>query len=178
MDIIDSPVQLEFKNGSIFPQNAVIIGYVFLPISVFIILGGGFIIGPIFLFTSLAVCFTRHVVEIIPEKHIIHDYYCFVGFIKIGKPYSFEAYKYITVMPLIESTRVYANSTNSTTISNNYSTVVLFKDRLKGKKHITKYGERNEAVEVAQKLSSRIGLKYFDYDPKLVRDMLLGNKII
>lgn len=175
MEVFDRPVQLTFDNGKLFPTNAVLIGYIFLGLSVLITLTGGFILGPILLLISLFVCFTKQKVEIEPEKKLVYEYNCLLGEIKIGKPFSYDKHKFITVLPLIESARVYASTSNSTTISNNYSAVVIFKDRLKGKKQITKFDSRNEAEEVAKQLEQRLDLKYFDYDPKLVRDIMLGN---
>ena len=81
-------------------------------------------------------------------------------------------------MPLIESQRVYASTSNSTTISNSYTTVTFFGERLKGKRIIAKFDSKNAAEEPAVKLGDRLDLKYFQYDPKLVRQILLGQRSI
>lgn len=130
------PVNLKFDNGKLFPTNAIIIGYIFLGLSVLITLTvtGGFILGPILLLISLFVCFTKQKVEIDPEKKLVLRIQLSFGEVKIGKPFSYQNHKFITVLPLIESAKVCASTSNSTTISNNYSAVVIFKDRLKEKK--------------------------------------------
>jgi len=178
MQILDSPIKLEFNNGKLFPTNALVIGYVFLGLSLIIIINGGFIIGPILFLVSLFICFSWQKVKIDPENELVYEYTSIFNEINIGKPYSFESHKFITVLPLIESARIYASTSNSTTISNNYFSIVLFKDRLKGKKIITKFDSRNEAEEIAKQLGHRLDLKYFDYDPRLVRDIMLGNKTL
>lgn len=178
LETLDKPIQLEFNNGSLFPPNLVMICYVFLPISLFVIVLSSVIVGSILLFVSLAVCFGRQHVALDPEQKSVREYNSFIGFIKIGKTKSIQDHQYITVMPLIESSQVYASTSNSTTISNSYFMVVLFKERLKGKSIITKFDQRSEAIDVAKKLSNQLSINYFEYDPKLVRDILLGNRSI
>lgn len=112
------------------------------------------------------------------ESNTIHDLSQYLGFIKIGKKFPLDKYKYVTTMPLIESHQVYASSANSTTISNSFTTVTFFGERLKGKRIITKFKTKSEARETAVKLGDQLGLKFFDYDPKLVRQVLLGETSI
>jgi len=84
------------------------------------------------------------------------------GFIKIGKKYPLDKYMCVTAMPLLESAQVYGRSSNSTIISNNYHSVTMFGNRLRGKRILKKYDTKAEASEVAQKLAGRLNLKYFD----------------
>jgi hypothetical protein len=174
MDILDTPIDLKFKNGNNFPPNFVIIAYVILAGGLLMTITGNFIVGIIALVLALFAITNRHIVHIDPEQNCVHDYSLYFGFIKLGKKYPLDKYKYITTMPLIESQQVYASTSNSTTLSNTYTTLTLFGERFKGKRILTKFDSKNEAKDVAVKLADRLGLVFFDYDPKLVRQVLLG----
>jgi len=117
-------------------------------------------------------------VEIDDKQQTVREYNRFVGLITIGKTKSIKDHRYITIMPLIESAQVNASYANSTSISNAYFMIVLFKERLKGKTIVTKFDTKSEAFEVAKKLADRLSMTYFEYDPKLVREILLGNRSI
>ncbi|MFT6442931.1 MAG: hypothetical protein ACJASQ_001008 [Crocinitomicaceae bacterium] len=178
METLDSPATLKYNNGNNFPTNFKMISYMMLVGSIALIVTGWFVFGGILLLISTGIITNRNIVIIDSVENFIHDYSLFLGFIKIGKKYPLDKYKYVTTMPLIESRTVYASTSNSSTISHSYITVTLFGERLKGKRVITKFESKNEAMEVASKLSDRLGLKFFEYDPKLVRQILLGQKTI
>lgn len=174
MDPLDKPIKLTFNNGNNFPPNFVFIAYAIMAVSIVLAVMESYILGCASFILTLFPITNRNVVEIDTEAGIVHDYSLYFGFIKSGKKYPLDKYKYITNMPLMESNQMYANSAMSTTISNSYFTVTMFGERLKGKRVITKFESKNEAEEKAQQLADRLGLKYFQYDPKLVRQVLLG----
>ncbi len=176
MEILDEPVRLSYNNGNNFPPNFVIIAYVLLVASVALTLAGAYIPGGVLFLLSLLAVTNRHIVTIDQEQNFIHDYSLYLGFVKIGKKYPLDRYKYITAMPLIESQQVYASSSNSSTISNSYRAITLFGERLRGKRIITKFDSKSDAEEIAGKLGERLELSYFEYDPKLVREVLLGQR--
>lgn len=178
MDTLDSPAKLNYNNGNNFPSNFVMISYALLVASLGFTFTGSYKIGGVLLLLWLLVITNRHIVSINVEANFIHDYNLYLGFIKVGKKFPLDRYKYVTTMPLIESQRVYANTINSTTISNSYVTVTFFGEHLKGKRIITKFDSKIEATEIAELLGDRLGLKYFEYDPKLVREILLGQRTI
>lgn len=178
MEILDTPAQLKYNNGNNFPPNFIIIAYVSLAVSVVLIATGTYIIGLAIALLSLFPITNRHIVIIHPEDNYIHDYVKYLGFIKIGKKYPLNKYKYITAMPLIESQQMFANHYNSTTITNSYFTVTFFGERLRGKRIISKFDSRADARVVAIGLCDRLMLKYFDYDPQLVREILRGQREI
>lgn len=178
METLDTPLQLKFNNGPLFPPNLVFISHMILPISLLSLMFEAYIVGIILFLPSLIVALGRQVVVIDDIQKTVRDYSSFIGIIKIGKEKSIKDHEYITVMPLIESSQVYASSANSTTISNSYSMIVLFKERLKGKTIVTKFDTKSEAFDVAKKLADRLSMTYFEYDPKLVREILLGNRSI
>ena len=174
MEILDLPAELKYNNGNNFPGNFVFMGYITLVGSLWFIATGPFILGVVLLLLSLVAVTNRHFVSIDTKNGVIYDHSVSLGFVKIGKKYPLDKYKYVTTMPLIESHNLYASSSNSTTISQATVTVTFFGDRLKGKRIITKFDSKNEAEEAAMKLGERLGLKYFKYDPKLVRKIILG----
>lgn len=174
METIDTPVKLVYKDGNNFPPNFVMIGYIFIIVSIALVVFGSYLFGGILLLFALFAITNRHAVRIDPKAGTIHDYSTFLGFIKIGKKYPLNKCKYATAMPLIESQQVYSRSSNSTTITNGFTTVTFFGERFKGKIIITKFDTRTQARDTAIKLADRLGLKYFEYDPKLVGEVLLG----
>lgn len=175
---IDPPIKLKFSNGNNFPDNFVYISYAVLAVGLVLALTGEWIIGAAIFVVDLFVVTNRHFVIINVEENYVHDYAAYLGFIKVGKKYPLDKYRYITAMPLIESTQVMANYAQSTTDSRSYFEVNMFGERLRGKRQVTKFNTRSEAQEVAEKLAGRLGLKYFEYDPKLVRDILTGHKTL
>lgn len=178
MDSLDTPASLTYNNGNNFPPNFRMIVYVLLVVSIVLSMTELFLFGFILLLLSLFGITNRHKVIIDPESNTIHDYSQFLGFIKIGKKYPLDKFKYITTMPLIESQQIYGRSSNSITLSNSYTTITFFGERLRGKCIITKFDSKLEAQEIAIKLSDRLNMKYFEYDPKLVRQVLLGQATI
>lgn len=176
MEILDTPVSLKYNHGNNFPPNVKMIAYIMLFFSFFISLSGSLILGGILLLLSLLAITNRYIVLIDPENNFIREYSLFLGFIKIGKKYPLHKYKYITSMPLIESQRVYGRTSNSTTMSNNSTAVTLFGENFRGKRIITKFDSKSEATDIAKRLGHRLNLKFFDYDPLLVRQVLLGQK--
>lgn len=178
METLDTPIKLSYNNGNNFPPNMVIIAYVILAVSVFLSLIGSYVFGLILFILSILTITNRHFVIIDPDHNFIHDYSSYLGFIKIGKKYPLDKYMYVTAMPLIESQQVYASTSNSTTISSSYTIVTFFGERFKGKRIISKFDSKNEAIDTAKKLGDRLSMKFFDYDPKLVRQVLLGQRSI
>ncbi|MCR9172504.1 MAG: hypothetical protein NXI10_08440 [bacterium] len=173
---IDEPVSLKFNSGNTLPPNIKIIAIVVSALAVFLIFATMLYVGLALLVLNVFVLTQRQVVEINEEKNFVHDYSVHFGFIKIGKKYPLDKYKYVTAMPLLESAQIYGRSSNSTIISNNYHSVTLFGNRLRGKRILKKYDSRSEAIEAAQKLANRLNLKFFEYDPKLVRAVLRGER--
>jgi hypothetical protein len=178
MEPIDAPIKLNFSHGNNFPANFVMISYVLLAIAVFLTVVQSFLIGGILLLLSLLAITNRHHVKINIEQNFIHDYSQYLGFIKIGKKFPLDRYVYVTAMPLIESKHIYGRSSNSIIISESYTTVAFFGERLRGKRIITKFDSKNEAEALAAALGNRLNLKYFEYDPLLVRELLRGERTI
>ena len=179
MEILDLPPKLKYNNGNNIPPNLIVIAYITLLFSLLFLFTIGFLLAGIILMSlSLMVITNRNIVNIDIEKQIIHDYSLFFGFLKSGKKFQLYCYKYITVIPQIESSQIYGRSSNSTIISNSYATVTLLGENLKGKKSITKFVSKEKATDIAKSLASRLEIKYFEYDPKLVRKVLLGQTTI
>ncbi|MFK7783769.1 MAG: hypothetical protein AB8B56_01565 [Crocinitomicaceae bacterium] len=179
MESLDAPIQLKFNNGNLFPTNFQYIAYAFLVGALLLmLLESAFILGGVLMLLGIGVVTNRHIVEISEQNNFVHDYSLYFGFLKIGKKYPLDKYKYVTNMPLIESNTVMANMAQTTTDTNASFTVTLFGERLRGKRLITKYDSRNEAHEKASQLADRLRLKYFQYDPQLVRDVLTGKRTL
>lgn len=174
MEPLDSPVKLHYKNGNNFPKNFVLIAYVTLAVSVALAVTGSYVTGAVlFVLTTLPLS-NRHHVVIDTDKGIVHDYTAMLGFIKIGKKYPLNKFRYVTSMPLIQSHNVQNNLVQQYAVTERSVTVTFFGERLRGKCIITKFDSKNEAEEIAQKLGDRLDLRYFEYDPQLARKILLG----
>ncbi len=178
MEPLNKPATLEYNNGNIIPGNLKMIAYILLGVCVMLLFSGNYIAAVILSFCCLCIIINNNIVSINPEKNEIHDYMKYLGFIKIGKKIKLDDFKYITTMPLVEGQQVLANMAQTTTITNSYTTITFFKDRLRGKKVVTKLNSKNEAIERAKLLAERLNMKFFVYDPNLVRQVLLGQKTL
>lgn len=162
MESLDNPISLAFKSGNTLPPNIKVIAIVVSAASAFMIFSDIIYVGAALLLLNIFVLTQQQIVEINEEQNTVHDYSMHFGFIKIGKKYPLDKYMCVTAMPLLESAQVYGRSSNSTIISNNYHSVTMFGNRLRGKRILKKYDTKAEASEVAQKLAGRLNLKYFD----------------
>lgn len=117
MDNLESSVSLEFKNGSLFPKNAVFIGYLMLAFSVVQIFFGFYILGASVAVISLLVSFSYHGTRIIPEQQKKYHFNCFFGLFKFGNSVDFTDNKFITVIPEIRTNRIHAGTQQPTNIS-------------------------------------------------------------
>lgn len=178
MDTLDTPVQLKYNNGNLFPTNMVMTAFTFIPFSIFLVFYGTPIFGILLFIIALPVALNRNYLQIEPEENTIHEYTIYLGCIKVGKKFRLSDYKYITAMPFLESKKVHASTSNSTTISDSFTVITLFKDYLRGKKMILKLKSKGEADNLGKILAGRLDLKFFEYDPVLVRQVLLGQKTL
>ncbi len=89
MQTLDTPVSLHYHNGKVFPPNALMIGYVFLVVSLVCLIFQP-IIGGLLLLLGTFICFTNYGTEINPEEKKITEYTSYFGFIKIGKSYGYD----------------------------------------------------------------------------------------
>ena len=177
MTELDTPTPLKYNNGNMFPINFRYMAYVFMIGAVaLMIVQSTYVLGAVLLIMSIGVVTNQDYVVILEEDAMIHDYSLYFGFIKIGRKYSTRSYKYVTAMPLIETNRAMANYVQTTSETKSSFTVTFFGTRLQGKKMIAKFNSREEAKEKASLLAERLNLKYFDYNPKLVRDVLTGRR--
>ena len=84
MDQLDKPVALSYDNGKVSPSNVLLIGYIILGVSLFILLGD-WIVGAIGITIGSFISFTREGIDIHPEQKMIVFYTKLFGFIKVGK---------------------------------------------------------------------------------------------
>lgn len=175
MEPLDKPISLNYKNGKVFPTNAVFMGYVFLIVSIPAGLFGIIYIGIGLFIISIFMIFTTYGTQIHPDQKKIEEYTKYFGFIQISKTYSYENHKYICSIPVKLTTQVYGRSSNSTTISNYYHSISILNQNFKNRKDITKFEQKSVATDTAKNLAHRLGLEYFEYDPKVIREKMLRN---
>jgi hypothetical protein len=174
MDILDQPTNLHFKNGKVFPPNVVFMGYIVVGAAVAVFFLGNIFIGFGVLLLSLFLSLTNYGVEIHPETFTISEYTSYLGFIKIKKKIDSRKYAIITVVPSKQSNTMYARTNTSTNYTDYYHSVCLLTKQYRGKRELTKFTQKAQAVEVAKELGHRMNLEYFEYDPRVIRDKMLG----
>ncbi len=170
METIDAPIDLCYKTGKLFPNNAVFLGYVFLPIGVFAIAVGSAIIGLALLLLGAIISFSSTRIIFSPELSQYVSQTRIMGFIPFSKSHTLSNWELLTVIPIKVSETVYANAAMSNTQSNFFFTVNLMKASYRGKKELLRFESKVKAEEVAKGLCHRLGKSYFEYDPKVVRD--------
>ena len=169
-ETLDTPVPLKYNNGSSFPDNSKVIGYALLVVGVLFSAFGNWIIGPPLLLFGLFICFTHYGVEFHPEKKEVTEYTKYLGFIPVSKTLNYEKWGFVSVVPLRITSTVYARSSNSTSLTDNYFTICLLGKNYRSKKELIRLDNKNTAETTAKALSSRLGLDYFEYNPQVVRD--------
>lgn len=173
MNTLDQPIDLHFRNGKIFPSNVRILGYIFLGLCLPALLGnifigiGLFVVGAFISFTS------NHVVVDL-ETQTIREYTAYFGFIKIGKTTDYRKYGILTVVPVKQTTTAYTRSTQSTSYTDYLFAVCLLGSNYRGKKELTKLPQKSQSEDLAKELTHRMGMEYFDYDPMVIREKMLG----
>lgn len=168
--MLDKPIPTSFKNGKVFPPNAVIIGYVLLCVSILALSVPP--LGLTGLIVSSFIAFTNHGVNIDLKKHQVIEYTNYLGFIRVNKMYSYHKYSFVTAIPKRVSNAMYANTSQSYVSSENHFSLCLLHGNYRSKKEITLYDDRATAEDVASQLAPLLSLEYFEYDPKVIRKML------
>lgn len=174
MDILDQPINLHMKNGKVFPHNAVFLGYIILGASVFAFVMGSIYIGIGGLLISLFISFTTYGVRIYPETFTVDEYTRYMGFIQFNKLFDYRKFNIITVVPTIQANTMYSRSSNSMTYTDSYYSICLLNKNYRNRKDLIKIERKDKSVEVAKMLAHIMEMEYFEYDPKIIREKMLG----
>jgi len=174
MEILDKPVDLHYKNGKVFPPNAVFMGYMFILVALFILYMGFLTVGIITLLIALFLSFTTYGIEIHPETSTISEYTSYLGFIKIKKTFDYRKYPILTVVPTKHSYAMYTRSAMSGSYTNYYHSICLLNKNYRNKRDLVKFEQKDQSIEIAKGLAHRMNLEYFDYDPMVIREKMLG----
>nr|WP_294860479.1 hypothetical protein [uncultured Fluviicola sp.] len=172
MDTLDQPMDLNFRNGKVFPSNALILGYILLGLSPLALLGNVFMGIGLFL-VGIVIVFTSNHVVINLETQTFREYTAYLGFIKIGKTIDYTKYGILTVVPVKQTTTAYSR-VQSTSYTDYLFAVCLLGTNYRGKRELTKLPQKSQSEDLAKELSHRMNMEYFDYDPKVIRDKMLG----
>ena len=173
MNTLDQPIDLHFRNGKVFSSNVVVLGYVLLGLSPLAFFGNVFI-GIGLLLVGAFIGFTTNHVVVDLENETIWEYTAFLGFIKIGKKTDYRKYGILTVVPVKQTTTTYGRSTHSTSYTDYLFAVCLLGSNYRGKRELTKLPQKSQSEDLAKELTHRMGMEYFDYDPKVIREKMLG----
>lgn len=172
METLDSPVSLKYKTGKVFPPNAIMTGYVLIGTSLLVLIFGAIYIAPIVLLFGLWIVLSTYGVEINTENQQIIEYTLLFGVIRITKKYSYNKYRFLTILPLKETVQMYSRSSSHTNISNYYFTLCLLHGNYRNKKELTRFEQKSEAEHIAKNLCHRMNLEYFEYDPYVIREKI------
>lgn len=173
MDTLDQPIDLHFRNGKVFPSNVVILGFILLGLSPLAFLGNMYIGIGLFL-AGTFIAFTSNHVVVDLETQTIREYTAYLGFIKIGKTTDYRKYGILTVVPVRQTTTTYSRSIHSTSYTDYLFAVCIMGSNFRGKKELTKLPQKVQSEDLAKELTHRMGMEYFDYDPKVIREKMLG----
>lgn len=176
MEPIDAPISLHFKNGRVFPPNSLFMGYTILAIAIFVSMALDIYFGLAGILIGSFIAFTRYGVIILDDGSALIEYTRYFGFIQIAKKKSLNAYSFVTVIPVKQTSTIYSRSSSSTSITDYFQTISLLKSNYRGKLELTRLNSKSIAEETARKLAERLNLHYFDYDPQLIREKLLSGK--
>jgi hypothetical protein len=178
MEPLDAPLNLDFKQGLVFPSNVRMIGYVLAGVAIYTLVALNIVVfllvGLPLLLISCFILLTRYGVKVHPELKSVEEYTLILGFIPYTKKKSFAKHVYISALPSKETTTVYANTYNSTNITEYKYMVTIFGERLRGKLEIAKFENKSLATDAARALAHTMELEYFEYDPSKVRSMMMG----
>lgn len=173
MEPIDQPIDLHFRNGRVFPSNVVVLGYIFLGLSPLALFGNVFI-GIGLLLVGVFIAFTSNHVVVDLETQTFREYTAYLGFIKIGKTIDYRKYGILTVVPVKQTTTAYTRSTQSTSNTDYLFAVCIMESNFRGKRELTKLKQKSQSEDLAKELAHRMGMEYFDYDPMVIREKMLG----
>ncbi len=171
LDTIDTPIPLQYNNGKSFPHNAVFVGYALLVVSIPALLGNIYI-GIVLFLVSLLMCFTNYGTEIDVEKRTVKEYNKIMGFIKVGKPYDYGKFQFVTVVPVRQTTTAYGRGTSSVSSTEYLCAVCLLNPQYRNKKEITRFKQKSKCEDIAKGLAHTMNLEYFDYDPQVIRQKM------
>ncbi|MDF3027040.1 MAG: hypothetical protein K0S23_1347 [Fluviicola sp.] len=173
MEPLDQPIDLHFRNGKVFPSNVLILGYIFLGLSPLVFFGNMFLGAGLFL-GGVFIAFTSNHVVVDLETQTIREYTAYWGFIRIGITTDYRKYGILTVVPVRQTTTTYARSIHSTSYTDYLFAVCLLGSNYRGKKELTKFPQKSLSENLAKELTHRMGMEYFDYDPMVIREKMLG----
>ncbi len=170
MDILDTPINLTYSNGKLFPNNAVFSGYVLLAVSVFSLVMGSRIIGLVLILIGSLISFSKSDLVFNPDKNAFYERTFYLGFIPTSKTFDVSNWQLITVIPSRQTQTMYARSSTSTSVTDVYFVVALLKSNYRGKKELIKFENKSRSYEVAKGIGERFGLVFFEYNPQTIRE--------
>jgi hypothetical protein len=174
MDPLDQPINLHMKNGKVFPTNVVFMGYIILGAAVFAFLMGSIFIGIGGLLIACLISFTTTGTKIRPETFRVEEYTRYLGFIPISKSFDYQDYSVICVVPTRETNTMYSRNSNSMSYVESYYSICLLNQYYRSRKDIARFERKDKSTEVAKMLAHIMELEYFEYDPKVIRQKMLG----
>ncbi|MFA7275103.1 MAG: hypothetical protein WC044_14630 [Crocinitomicaceae bacterium] len=159
--------------GKVFPANVTFVGYLLFGLSFFIfttsILGGIFV-----LLLAFFIAFTDYGTALNLRTKTIREFTKYFGFIPLGKDKSYSGHRFITAIPSKQSIRMYSRATTGTIVTDYFYLVCVYNEKYQARIEVAKFDSREEAIEVAKKMAPQMELEYFDYDPRNMRDRLMG----
>lgn len=175
-ELLDTPVSLSYNNGKVSPSNVVFMGYIILPVSLFMFLMGSYILGSIALVLSVFIAFTTYGTVIDPEEKKIREYTAYLGFIKVYKSYSYANFQYLTIIPSKKTTTMNMRMINTISHTDYLQGICILNKNYRNKKELTRFPQKSLALDVAKKLTNIMDLEYFEYDPQIIRQHLIKNR--
>ena len=89
-----------------------------------------------------------------------------------SKKTSLNNYQYISTIPSKKTQTFQSRSGRVSSDTTYYSSITLYKKRLRGGLEINKYRSTKESTEIAVELSKRLDVVFFTYSPKVIREKM------
>ena len=155
-----------FDNGYILSGN---IRFIVGVISILLAIS---VIGLIFMPITLFFLFAKNNTKVdFGKREIIQSVHLFTFNIR-SKSILLTDYIYISVIPTKTTQTGQSRSGMVASSTDYFSSVTLYKNKLKGAVEIKKFTSKKEADQIALQLSEQLNLDYFSYSPKKIRQMM------
>ena len=159
-------VKTHLRSGTLLPSYAVVGGYGMLAASVFYLIGGNLLVGPLFLLLGLIAAFSVVGVEFDPSQDRFRRY-TQVLFIRSGQWLKLSDYPDVAIVRRnFRANRNVGLVNMGSTVHQIFDLVMLNKPHLK-KVELARFYSQEEAERQAPDLASRFGLRLTDLNPQV-----------
>jgi hypothetical protein len=150
---------IKIKNERLFSNHFIILGYMGIFISIFVIIYSNILLGLIVLIFSCLLCFSVTGKEIDYERKEIKESFRFIR-IEYSNYYNIDEYSKVSIRKIKRIEMRYGPSTNiSSTFENLSYEVCLFSENLRKRKMIKRFNNLSDAEFLLNELSEKLNIR-------------------